>query len=78
MVKACHNLAPVLRANRTTSRECNGAGGSRLTFADVIEGGQVHEMLGSTGGKPARAVRACAAGKPPVLGHANVLGGHRA
>ena len=75
MVKARHNLAPVLGANRTTGRECDGAGGSRLTFADVTAGKQEHEMPGSAGGEPARAVGACAAGKPPIQRHANVWEG---
>ena len=75
MVKARRNLAPVLGADRTTSRERNGAGGSRLTFADVTAGGQVHEMPGSAGGELACAVGACATGKLLVLGHADVWEG---
>ena len=50
MVKARCNLAPVLGADRTTGRERDGAGGSRLTFADVTAGRQAHEMPGSAGG----------------------------
>ena len=72
MVKARRNLAPVLGADRMASREHDGAGGSRLTFADVTAGGQAYEMPGSVGGKPACAVGACAATKPPVHGHANI------
>ena len=75
MVKARRNLAPVLRTDRTASREHDGAGISRLTFADVTVGGQAYEMPGSTGGEPARTVGACATGKPPVHGHANVWEG---
>ena len=75
MVKARRNLAPVLGADRTVSREHDGAGGSRLTFADVTVGGQAYEMPGSTGGEPARAVGACATNKPPVHGHADVWEG---
>ena len=75
MVKAHRNLAPVLRADRTASCEHDGAGGSRLTFADVTAGGQSYEMPGREGGEPARAVGACAAGKSPVHGHADVWEG---
>ena len=75
MAKARHNLAPVLGADRTTSRERDRAGGSRLTFADVTAGGQAYETLGSVGGEPACAVGVCDAGKPPVQGHADVWKG---
>ena len=75
MVKARHNLAPVLGADRTASREHDGAGGSRLTFADVTAGGQAYKMLGSVGGKPGHAVGACATGKLPVHGHADMWEG---
>ena len=75
MVKARRNLAPVLGANRTVSREHDGAGRSRLTFADVTTGGEAYEMPGTTGAKPVHAVGACAAGSPPVHGHADVWEG---
>ena len=75
MVKARRNLVLVLRANRTVSREHNGAGGSRLTFADVTTGGQAYETPGSVGGEQVHAVGTCAASKPPVLGHADVWEG---
>ena len=75
MVKAHRNLAPVLEADRTAGREHNGAGGSRLTSADVIAGGQAYEMPGSTRGEPARTVGACTASKPPAQGHADVWEG---
>ena len=75
MAKARHNLAPVLGADRTASRERDGAGGSRLTFADVTAGGKAYEMPGSTGGELARAMGACAAGKPLVRWHADVWEG---
>ena len=66
MAKTRRNLVPVLGADRTAGCECNGAGGSRLTFADVTAGGQAYEMPGSMGGEPAHAVGACATGEPPV------------
>ena len=72
MVKARRNLAPVLGADRMASREHDGAGGSRLTFADVTAGGQGYKMPGRAGGEPARTVGACATSKPPVHGHADV------
>ena len=72
MVKARHNLASVLRADRTTGRERNRTGGSRLTFVDVTAGRQAHEMPGSVGGEPAHTVGVCTASKPPALGHADV------
>ena len=75
MAKARHNLAPVLGANKTTSREHDGAGESRLTFANITVGGQAYEMLGSAGGEPVRAGGACDAGKLPVQGHADVWEG---
>ena len=75
MVKAHRNLAPVLGANRAMCRERDGAGRSCLTFADVTTDRQAHEMPGSTGGEPARAVGACATSKPPALGHADVWEG---
>ena len=75
MAEACRNLAPVLGAGRAAGRGRGGAGGSRLTFADVTAGGQAYEMPDSAGGEPARAVGARAAGKPPVRGHADVWGG---
>ena len=75
MAKARCNLAPVLTADRTAGRERDGAGRSRPTSADVIAGGKVYGMPGSTGGEPACAVGACTTGKPPAQGHADVLGG---
>ena len=75
MAKARRNLAPVLGADRTAGRECDGAGRSRLTFADVTAGGQAHEMPDSVEGKPVHTVGACAASKPPVQGHADMWGG---
>ena len=75
MVKARRNLAPVLGADRTTGHELDETGAYRLTFADVTTDRQAHEMPGSAGGEPARAVGACTAGKPPALGHANVWEG---
>ena len=75
MAKARRNLASVLGADRIVGCERDGADGSRLTFVDVTAGGQVHKMLGSTGGRLARIVGACATCKPLVLGHADVWEG---
>ena len=75
MVKARRNLVPVLGADRTVSREHDGAGGSRPTFADVTAGRQAYKMPVSTGCKPAHAVGACATGKLLVHGHADVWEG---
>ena len=75
MAKARHNLAPVLGANRTASREHDGAGRPRLTFADATTGGQAYEMPASTGGKPAHAVGARDASKPPVQGRVDMWEG---
>ena len=75
MAKARRNLTPVLGADRTAGRERDGAGRSCLTFADVTAGGQAYEMPDRAGGEPARAVGACATGKPPVQGHADMWGG---
>ena len=74
MVKARHNLALVLEADRMAGCEHDRAGGSRLTSADVIVGGQAYKMSDSTGGELARTVGACAASKPPVQGHADIWG----
>ena len=74
MAKAHRNLVLVLGASRTAGRERDGAGESRLTFGDVIAGGKAYGMPGSVGGEPARAVKACTAGKPPVRRHADVWG----
>ena len=71
------NLAPVLGADRATGRERSRDGGPNLILADVIVNAQSHVMLRNAGNEPARAVGACATGKPPVLGHADVWGGHR-
>ena len=75
MAKARCNLAPVLGADITAGCERDGAGGSRLTSANVIAGGKAYGMPGSARGEPARAVGACAAGKPSVRWHADVGGG---
>ena len=66
MVKVHRNLVLVLGADEMAGLERGGAGRSRLTFAGVTAGGRVYEMPVAWGGKPARAVGACAAGKPPV------------
>ena len=75
MAKARHNLALVLGAGKTAGRECDGAGRSRQTFADVAVGGLTYGMLDSTGSELAHAVGACATSKPLVQGHTNVGGG---
>ena len=36
MAEARRNLVPVLSADRTVGSKRDGAGGSRLTFADII------------------------------------------
>ena len=69
------NLAPVLGADGATGRERSRDGGPNLILADVIVSAQSHVMLRNAGSKPARAVGACATGKAPVLGHADVWGG---
>ena len=74
MAEVRRNRVSVLGADRTTGHERDGVGGSRLTFADDTTGRRAHKTLGSVEGKPARAVGACATGKPPVLGHADVWG----
>ena len=78
MVGTSRNLAPVLGADRATGRERSRDGGPNLILADVIVSAQSHVMLRNAGNEPACAVGACATGKPPVLGHADVWGGHSA
>ena len=75
MVGTRRNLAPVLGADRATGRERSRDGGPNLILADVIVSAQSHVMPRNAGNEPARAVGACATGKPPVLGHADVWGG---
>ena len=75
MVGTRRNLAPVLGADGATGRERSRDGGPNLILADVIVSAQSHVMLRNAGNEPARAVGACATGKPPVLGHADVWGG---
>ena len=74
MVGTRRNLAPVLGADGATGRERSRDGGPNLILADVIVNAQSHVMLRNAGNEPARAVGACATGKPPVLGHADVWG----
>ena len=74
MVGTGRNLAPVLGADRTTGRERSRDGGPNLILADVIVNAQSHVMLRNAGNEPVHAVGACATGKPPVLGHADVWG----
>ena len=68
MVGTCRNLVPVLGADRTTGRERSRDGGPNLILADVI-------VLRNAGNEPARAVGACATGKPPVQGGVLTWGG---
>ena len=75
MVGTRRNLTPVLGADRTTGRKRSRDGGPNLILADVIVSAQSHVMLRNAGNEPARAVGACATGKPPDLGHADVWGG---
>ena len=78
MVGTRRNLAPVLGADRATGRERSRDGGPNLILADVIVSAQLHVMLRNAGNEPARAVGACATGKPPVLGGPLTCGGHSA
>ena len=75
MVRTRRNLAPVLGANRTTGCERSRDGGPNLILVDVIVSAQSHVMPRNAGKEPARVVGACATGKPPDLGHADVWGG---
>ena len=74
MAETRRNLAPVLGADKTTGRGRSGDGGPNLIPPDVILSARVHVSARSAGNKLPRAVGACAAGKPPVLGHADVWG----
>ena len=75
MVRTRRNLAPVLGADRATGRERSSDGGPNLILADVIVSAQSHVMPRNARNKPARAVGACATGKPPVLGQGMCGGG---
>ena len=74
MVGTCRKLAPVLGTDRATGHERSRDGGPNLILADVVVSAQSHVMSRNAGNEPARAVGACATGKPPVLGHADVWG----
>ena len=60
------NLAPVLSADRTTGCERSRDGGPNLILPDVILSARAYVSARRAGDKPARAVKARVAGKPPV------------